>query len=486
MNEEKTENKINEFDLTVFFYDFLQVARRLVFLLLILIVLCAGFLCYNNYRHYSPVYEASATFTVYITDPLQSDVRAYNTAAAEQMAKTFPYIISSGIFNERVMQSLDITYMPSISASSTGNTNIFTITVSSSDPELSYNVLSEVIKYYPEAAQFVVGPTNLNLLDESGIPNKPVNRLSFYSSARTGAFYAALIWGLLCIIKTLLHSTVHNEKELASLINLRELGMLPKVKNQARSAACPLFGTTSETSGFSEAVRLMRIRAENELVKNNSHVIIVSSAIAGEGKTTVSINLGISLAARGKRTLIIDCDLRNPSVAENLGKENINGLTDYLEGSIKIEELIQKTGYSDLSVVYAGEAVSNAAELLARPQTKHFISACRKFYDYVILDTPPVSLLSDAAEIADCADGAILTIRQNYASKREILESAQTLSENGMPIIGYVMNYTSEGIFSSSGSYYYKYGKYYSKYGKYGKYKSTDRSGGDSKSSSEK
>lgn len=147
-NNTTNEVKIAGIDLRRLLSDGLGALRRTLLPFLGLLVLLVGLLCLREYRSYRPMYRASATFTVNVTNPLQSEIRSYNTATAEQMAKTFPYILTSGALNERVMQELNISAMPAVSATVLSNTNIFTLAVSSGDPQLAYDVLNAVIRFY--------------------------------------------------------------------------------------------------------------------------------------------------------------------------------------------------------------------------------------------------------------------------------------------------------------------------------------------------
>ena len=139
---ENTTNQVNiaGVDLRRLLGDGVRILRRTFVPFLVLCALLVGLLCWRTYRTYRPMYRASATFTVYVTNPLQSEIRGYNTATAEQMAKTFPYILTSGALSERVTKELGITTMPTASASVLNNTNIFTLTVTSRDPQLAYDV----------------------------------------------------------------------------------------------------------------------------------------------------------------------------------------------------------------------------------------------------------------------------------------------------------------------------------------------------------
>ena len=467
MNETNEKNFIGV-DLGILLGDLLRITKRLLWLPIVLAIVFSTIFCWQTHRSYYPMYRATATFTVYVANPLQSEIRSYNTAIAEQMAKTFPYILTSSALKDTVKRELGIQAVPAVTASVHNNTNIFTLTVTSGDPQLAYCVLNAVIEYYPEIAEFVVGPTIMNLLDESGVPTTPYNSKSFNGAIKKGAICAVGLWLGLCLLLAMARSSIHNEDELKRLINLRCLGVLPLVKrmNKGKHEACPMLGEDGNHLGFSESVRLLRIRTEKIMKEQNMKVLLVSSATPGEGKTTVAINLAKALADKGKRTLLIDCDLRNPSVAKNLGQANKNGLVDYLNGHIPANEALFKLPHSDLYVTFAGGPVENAAEMLAQKESKAFLSACRKPFDYIILDTPPASLLSDASEVAFVADAALMVIRQNYASKAQILDGAQLLADSQLPIIGCVLNYATGSVLNGHGSYYgYGYSKYYRQYG---------------------
>lgn len=468
MSSEQTEKNIMGIDLRVLVLDLLRGAKRLLWLGILLVVLGAGFFVWRTWSTYSPVYRASASFTVFVTNPLYAEIKTYNSSTAEQMEKTFPYILTSGALNDLVMQELNLTYLPSISASAINNTNIFTLSVTSGDPQLAYDVLNAVIKCYPSVAEFVVGPTEMNLLDESGVPEAPINSKDYASAVKRGAVIGAVLWAGLVLLFAATRSTIHNEKELERIINLRCIGMLPIAKGYRKGpkgVACPVLTKENDKLGFGESVRLLRIRVEKEMREQGKKVLLVSSAIPGEGKTTVAANLAVALAHKGKRTLLVDCDLRNPSVAAIFGKENMLGLSAYLNKEVEAKKIICPLETKNFFAVFGGTPVSNASELLARKEVQDFIEAVRGIFDYIILDTPPCSLLADAAELSELADCAVMVIRQNNASRDQILDGVQLLSDSGLPLIGCVLNGVERGVLHGSYSYYGYGGKYGSYYG---------------------
>lgn len=150
--------------------------------------------------------------------------------------------------------------------------------------------------------------------------------------------------------------------------------------------------------------------------------------------------LAVSMARRGKRVLLIDCDLRNPSVAKVLGVRNEYSMADYLEGKVHIRDMLKPTEVDNLFIFGSQTATGRYGQRQFRDRTAQLIHASRRLFDYVILDTPPCSLLADAAEIADLAECGLMVIRQDFSSRDQILDGIQSLSESKLPLIGCALN----------------------------------------------
>ena len=450
------DNEIRKLDLLTLVDDCLKLAKRFVLVAVALVLICSGLFTGRAYLGYRPVYTASASFTVRVANPLYSKVNSYNIKTAEQMSKTFPYIIGSGVLHARVKEHLGITSLGSISVSANANTSIITMSVKDQDPQRAYDVLNAVIECYPDVAEFVVGPTVLTLLDESGVPTHPSNPLNLTNALRNGIVVGAGLWVALILLLAMVRSTIHNEEELNKLLNTPCMGTLPSIRLSGKNR-CPLITSKGHMPGFSESVRVLRVRVERAMAEQNKRVLLVSSAIPGEGKTTVSVNLALSLAKKGHRVLLIDCDLRNPSVAPSLQISPQLSMVDYLSEKSNVREVITPTKFQNLSIISGGSGKHpNATEMLSQERAQRLLYAARNLFDYVILDTPPCSLLADAAEIAASADCSLMVIRQDFASRNQILDGVQRLSDTGLPLIGCAINGISK---SFAGHYGYGYGE---------------------------
>ena len=196
-------------------------------------------------------------------------------------------------------------------------------------------------------------------------------------------------------------------------------------------------------------------------------VIAITSCTANEGKSTVSLNLALSLSDSGKKVLLIDADLRKSVLMGRTEvEEQVKGLSHLLSHQETLENVIYATNIPRFHVIYAGTVPPNPAELLGGEYFKRVLSVVRKVYDYIIIDTPPLGRVIDSAVIADECDGSVIVMESGAISYRFAQEVKAQLDKCDCPILGVILN----KIDMSKQGYYGKYGKYYGKY--YGKDKS--------------
>ena len=163
------------------------------------------------------------------------------------------------------------------------------------------------------------------------------------------------------------------------------------------------------------------------LKKDSRNKVVVTSPVAGDGKSTCSCNLALSFAKMGAKVLIIDCDLRKPVVHKTFGLGNKNGLSGILSRLSKLEGCIQKTSYENLSVLSAGPDVPNPSELLSGKEFKALINDLEEKYGYLIFDCPPVNVVSDAVPLFEHTDGVILVTRYKKTTYSDLDEALQKL-----------------------------------------------------------
>ncbi len=474
-NMEYQENTENLIDLVAIITDIWHRIREIYWILLLIACFSTVFSVVQEYRNYSPRYEASASFVVSADlNSSSTSYTYYNKITLDQLNASFPYILTSGILSQIVAEDLGFDYVPGvIQASVLDATNLFRIQVTASDPQQAYDILQSVIKNYPSVAKYVVGDTTFKLIDDSGVPSSPINYPSFRRSAISGLFKALIIDILIICAQALLRNTIKTPEDLNKFLNIKYLASLPQEQVKKRSSkAAPrlLLDQPSVSYQFREAMNVLQVRINRIMSQQKVKTLVVTSTLAGEGKTTVACNLARAISQKGYRVLLIDTDFRHPSVGSMLRlKPDTKGLEHVIRGLADPKDVIRQYQDSRLFVLPVHVPQENTSKLYTNGMLKSLIAAYREKMDLIIIDTPPCNLVSDAALAAEYADGVLLVIRQDYAHRDKILEGVEFLSEKNTPIIGCVINGEETGI-GSYGYGRYGYGKYgYGKYG-YGKY----------------
>lgn len=223
-----------------------------------------------------------------------------------------------------------------------------------------------------------------------------------------------------------------------------------------------LFGK-NKSFAAAEAYKLLRTNvAFSFSAENECPVIGVTSSMRGEGKSTTSVNMSYTFAESGKRVLLVEGDMRLPSIPDKLGLNLSPGLSNLLVEKKMSESVVQHFGdMKTLDILTAGDVPPNPSELLGSQRMQELISTARTQYDYIILDLPPVTAVSDAVSISKLLDGILIVVRGNYAEKGAVKETLRQLGLVGVKVLGFVYTYAT----TSSKSYGKKYGKSKHKYG---------------------
>ena len=199
-------------------------------------------------------------------------------------------------------------------------------------------------------------------------------------------------------------------------------------------------------SMFVEAIRLVRSKVEYSAWKHHHKVILITSALAGEGKSTIAVNLALSLAGNGKRVALLDCDLRHPSDREILGLEEGEGLYEILTKKTSPSDLLisgKDLGLGDdmnFCFLPGGKAVEDGSSLLGSERMKKVIDVLAENTDYVILDSAPAGVLTDTGILAQYADSVVFVVKKDYARADHILEGMEEISESHLHLVGGILN----------------------------------------------
>lgn len=464
MAKEQKNSKNVEAHFKIYLTDFIKGIKKLWWVCIALAVLAGGGLAIRGGLQYTPQYKVSATFVVSMQSVSGADTGlskysySYDTTTAEHLASTFPHILSSNLLQEMVCTELGEASMPaSVSAQVVTGTNMFKLTTVGKDPQKTYDTLLSVIDNYPSVAKHVIGNIKMDMITSPVFPENPSNSPEYKENFVTGATFGVLVGVILIFMYAVFRNTIRTKNEITTELNNNVLGTVPKVTSKKRKNkdALPLLITDNKiSSSFSEAIRVCRNILVNSLSEDEK-VVLVTSTAPSEGKTTVITNLALSIAKRNKNVLLVDADLRNPSIARllDIDMEEI----EYQTISDKYEiAYLEKYGISVLRFIFSEEKKDG---YVSTAFAKTVFSDLRNKFDYIFVDTPPCGLVSDAMFIAQAADVAIYVIYQDVVGVSKIKSSLNNLLSTDVRVAGCVLN----GAIGTSNGYGYGYG--YKSYG---------------------
>ncbi len=469
--DSEIEELVNNSMLQLHFSDLVKGFYKFWWVVLALSVLLGGIQFYRSYVNFVPMYTISSTFTVSSgsKSSQESGITAYSyyqdSATTEQLTNTFPYILSSNILHDAICEELKISYLPAtLSASSVAGSNMFTITGTGRDPKATYDVLIAAIEKYPDAARYIVGNIQLTMITNPVIPDTPSNKTAFIKTTLKGVLVGMALGAAWILLYAISRKTIRTKKEIKSELHQNTIGVLPQVsfKKYKTKIDYSILKTNERIgSSFLESLRVLR-NSFIAGVNDGEKVILVTSTAPGEGKTTVAANLALSLADLGKKVLLVDFDIRNPSVCKllNLDFENLKCKTKNKEYSIAE---IEKLKISILSFATEGKHW----DVIRVERIEKLFNSLRDSYDYILVDTPPCGLVSDTSIIAQAVDAAVYVVKQDTVRVSRIKTGLDNIIASYTKVIGCVFNGAASGLVGYGDNYGYGYG--YGKYG-YGKY----------------
>ena len=367
-------------------------------------------------------------------------------------------IFESKALKETVAKELGLkSFSGTISAQTLGNSNLLRITVRSISPYVSYREAESVLKNYERFSKDLVGGTQLTVLEHPKVPERleqPLQNLKY--SVYIGILTLAAICGVLALLSTQ-RDTVHNSPEVEKKLDTKLLATIMhetkhrKGNKRIRGGKSSILISDPVISfQYAEDMRKLAARVANEMSEHNQKVLMVSSVAENEGKSTISANLALAMAQIYKRIVLVDMDFRKPSLymVLNLQDGNYQEFSEYLKESRTNDQ--------------AG--IENAVKY--SDSIKEVVDTLRNYADYVIIDTAPISLVSDSEELAGMADTSLLVVRQHWTEARYINDTIDALGGKKR-VLGCVLNNVRKtGLGGSTGyryGYGYGYGGHYAK-----------------------
>ncbi|CAI9406219.1 polysaccharide biosynthesis tyrosine autokinase [Aestuariimicrobium sp. T2.26MG-19.2B] len=309
----------------------------------------------------------------------------------------------------------------------------------------------------PQRAQSIAGATSDSLIAAVNelspkIGSEPAVRLEVISPATlpqgyvspnsktygmVGALAGLVLAVGIALTRELLRSRPRNADDVKALTDLPVLGEVPQLARKANLARSVLMAPRGHAA---EALRAVAASLRFVSVDQPARMMILTSARPFDGKSSISVALGVAFAEAGRRTLVIDADLRNPSIADLTGVEGGVGLTTVLVHDCEFDEAVQPWGHKNLSILPGGVLSPNPGQLISSGQLNETLALARDQFDVVIIDTAPVLAVSDALWLAPHTDGMILVTRAKKTPTRALLAAIDTVTSTHARVLGLVVN----------------------------------------------
>ena len=434
---------------------------------------------------YKPVYSTSASFTISGSRTGKNDY-GFRTTLDDKLITAETHIITSSTLKNMIIDNLGENYEDcEITAEEIADTNMVTVNVTSSSKAKAYVVLKEVIDDFPKASQKIFGDINVTLMDEVEASDIPVNKSTQNMMIGFGAAGGILIGFIIIFLYSLSLNLVPDAETLQKYVNLQCIGKTPILPSKiVRQNSNITIESRSVPDDFKEAFQFIRTRTERFCKKNNNKVILVTSTFPGEGKTTTSVNMALSLAQNNKSVIVIDCDLRNPSVVERFGtKSSKFGFDDYLNNKCEFKDAIVRLPKNNVYFISCNKSMgSSASAFLGSELMKEAIKQAKSMFDYVIIDSPPIDVMGDSITLSKYADTSIFVVKQNYGKLNNVIYAIESMKQSKAEPMGFVLNgsYTKMNIMDissySNSAYGYGYSRGYGYGYGYG-HRNNDKSG---------
>lgn len=429
-----------------------------------------------------PTYSATAqVFATYSDSSVQDDNNISNFSNAStyisNQIQSYPTLATTESVLKPVIDDLGLdTTVANLSGQLTvtnpTNTAFVNITAETGDAKQASDIansVAESLSNVVEKSLYASGkesPVKLSVVQRAAEPVAPSSpKVALYLAV---GLVAGLILGVFAaLVRDLMATHVEEASDLQDIINAPIMGRIPT--DESLQGNKPLI-VSNPAGRIAEEFRRIRTNLSftSKVEGSDARMIVISSVGPSEGKTTVSVNVAAALAENGAKVLLIDADLRHPSVADRIGLEGGAGLAHVLSGQATVKDVVQRYWKPNLHIMPAGPKPPNASMLLNSKTMTELLDVALQTYDYVIVDTSPMVVANDAAVFGAKSDGIVLVSGRDVTMKRDLKDIAVQLDNLNVPVVGFVFNFEKERKTSSNDNYYYYY--YYDEAGKKSKH----------------
>ncbi|MGO2748737.1 MAG: polysaccharide biosynthesis tyrosine autokinase [Pseudoclavibacter sp.] len=427
----------------------------------------------------TPKYSATAELYVSVRSSDGTEAQALNqgTTFARQAVQSYTTVVNKEIVTSRVIDEMGLDLSPAelaakIKASNQVNTVVIEVTVVDEDPQMAANLANSVSSNFisvivdelekPEGS--APSLVKIEPVQSASVPSTPISpRVPI--NVLVGAALGLLLGLGIAFLRQVIDTRVRSTHDIEQITDRPIIGTITFDPDAAKR---PLIVHEEPKSPKAESYRALRTNLRFMDIENTRHSFVVTSSLPSEGKSTTSANIAIALAEQGAKVVLVDGDLRKPKVATTMGIDGSVGLTDLLSGRAEPKDVLQRWGRGRLYVLPAGRIPPNPSELLGSHTMQQVHDQLLAEHDYVIIDAPPLLLVTDGAVLSELAHGTLLVVASGQTPRSALAGAVAQLEGIGSEVSGIVVTKVP-----TKGPDSYAYGSY----GAYGAYYGTDESG---------
>ncbi len=396
----------------------------------------------------APVYKSTTKLFVAIQNSGSVSELQQGNNFSQQRVQSYAITAATPLVLQPVVDSLALPMSAAelgskVAITAELNTVVLTITASDESPERATAIargvgqsLIEAVDTLETAADNGKSPLKLTVVTPADIPSEPASPNTRLNLAI--GFIVGLALGIgLAVLRTILDTKIRGEADVRRISDLPVLGGVPFDNTASKK---PLIAATAGSSPRAESFRQLRTNLQFTHVSNKSKTVLVTSSVPGEGKTSTSLNLGMTMAQSGQSVVVVDADLRRPRLAGYLGMEHAAGLTTALIGKARLDDLLQPYGEHGLHVLTSGQIPPNPSELLGSDAMKEILQELEARFDVVIIDAPPLLPVTDAAVLSQEVGGVLLVVGARKARIADVKKAISSLQMVNAGVLGVVLN----------------------------------------------
>ena len=418
---------------------------------------------------YQPEYKTSTTFVV-TAKGMNSNIYQ-NLTSTKDLAQQFTEILGSNVLKKKVAQDIGVNSLDvETSVDLVPETNLITLSVKAKTAAESYRVLRSVMENYNTVSDYAIKNVIIETIQQPSVAMSPSNPLNEKRMVLKVFLIAAGCLIVLVAGISYIRDTIKNPGEVSSKLDTRLLGTIAYAKkskslsmNRKKGYLSMLISNPLRSFAYVESSKMAASRVRSYMDKEQAKVLLVTSVMENEGKSTVAANLALSLAQEGNRVMLMDCDFRKPAQFKifDVRDNEETDLGDVLINHKSADRIIRNWNDSNLYMIL-NKTSSNSIETLLKSTTlKQIIAFCRERMDYVVVDTSPLALVADTEELAQMTDASVLVVRQDTVLAKDINDAIDILNNTRGKVIGCILNGTASQ--STGGNSHYRYGGHYGK-----------------------